>query len=594
VHVLATAGHVDHGKSALVRALTGMEPDRYAEERRRGLTLDLGFVWMTLPTGERVAFVDVPGHERFVTTMLAGVGPVPAVLLVVAADGGWSAQTQEHLSILDAWGVRAGLVVVTRCDLADPGELMDELPQWLAGTCLAEFPAVSCSSVTGQGMDELRDALALLVNAMPAPEVQAPTRLWIDRVFTIRGAGTVVTGTLAAGRIAVGDELVVPSSRHTVTVRGLQTLNEQVSTVEGVARVAINHRGVTVDELVRGDALLTRGAWAVTDTLDVVLSDVGQGLAAEMTMHIGAGAIPARTRRLGDRGVRLSLRTPAAVAYGDRILLRDPGSRRVVGGDVVDPLPTPLPRRRGAALRRGDELAQMAISPDPDAELERRGIERRDIFITLGVGLPKTEAIEGWLVAPRTRSELSRRIGQLAAEHRRLHPLDAGMAAGAVSRTLGLPDPRVLPALLQPPWKLVGGRVTAAETSTETLPGPIKTAIDAVRNRLADNPFDAPTPAELAALELTSEALAAAVRAGQLISIGGGVFLTPEAPAAAAVALGALDQPFSTSRARTALQTSRRVVLALLLWLDATGVTRRLPDDRRELCRRPDQSPLSN
>ena len=238
MHVLATAGHVDHGKSTLVRVLTGMEPDRYAEERRRGLTLDLGFAWMALGNGESVAIVDVPGHERFVSTMIAGVGPVPAVLLVVAADGGWSAQTQEHVSILDALGVTTGLVVVTRSDLADPGPVLADLPDWLAGTSLAGIPSVSCSATTGDGLDDVRAALAEVVAGLPTPDVGAATRLWLDRVFTIRGAGTVVTGTLAAGRLQVGDVLVLARTRQSVVVRGLHSLNQQMSTVEAVARVA--------------------------------------------------------------------------------------------------------------------------------------------------------------------------------------------------------------------------------------------------------------------------------------------------------------------------------------------------------------------
>ena len=201
MQVIATAGHVDHGKSALVRALTGMEPDRWAEERRRGLTIDLGFAWMTLPGGDRVAFVDVPGHERFVPNMLAGVGPVPAVLLVVAADGGWMPQSAEHLAAIDAVGIRHGLLAVTRCDLADPGPATRQALDLVSRTSLGAVEAVAVSAVTGAGLAELRDALARLVAALPAPDPAAPVRLWVDRSFSIRGSGTVVTGTLPAGTV---------------------------------------------------------------------------------------------------------------------------------------------------------------------------------------------------------------------------------------------------------------------------------------------------------------------------------------------------------------------------------------------------------
>ena len=188
MQVIATAGHVDHGKSALVRALTGMEPDRWAEEQRRGLTIDLGFAWMTLPGGDRVAFVDVPGHERFVPNMLAGVGPVAAVLLVVAADGGWMPQSAEHLAAIDAVGIRHGLLAVTRCDLADAGPAMRQALDVVSRTSLGTVEAVAVSAVTGTGLAELRDALARLVAALPAPDPAAPVRLWVDRSFSIRGS----------------------------------------------------------------------------------------------------------------------------------------------------------------------------------------------------------------------------------------------------------------------------------------------------------------------------------------------------------------------------------------------------------------------
>src|SRR5712664_1657874 len=219
MHVIATAGHVDHGKSALLRALTGMEPDRWAEERRRGMTIDLGYAWMTLSAGERLAFVDVPGHERFVPNMLAGLGPVPAVMFVVAADGGWMPQSAEHLAAVDALGVRHGLLVITRSDLADPGPATRQALAEIARTSLGTVEAVHVSAVTGQGLDQLKAALVRLVDSLNGGSAHgqpAPVRLWIDRSFTIRGAGTVVTGTLPAGTVRNGQELVLAPSGLTV------------------------------------------------------------------------------------------------------------------------------------------------------------------------------------------------------------------------------------------------------------------------------------------------------------------------------------------------------------------------------------------
>lgn len=584
MHVLATAGHVDHGKSTLVRALTGMEPDRLAEERRRGLTIDLGFAWTRLSGGEQVAFVDVPGHERFVSTMLAGVGPVPAVMLVVAADGGWSAQTEEHVAVLDALGVDAGLVVVTRADLADPAPVRAEVADWLAETSLAGLSSVSCSAVTGAGLSDLRQALAGLVTGLPAPDVDAPTRLWIDRAFTIRGAGTVVTGTLAAGRLRTGDELLVARTGAVVGIRGLQSLNEQVPSVSAVARIAVNLRGISAADLGRGDALLTPGRWALTLGADVQLMSAPlKRLPVALMMHVGAAAHPVRARRLGDSGLRLSFSTPIALSYGDRVLLRDPGSRSIAGADVVDPLPAPLPRRRGAAVRRGAELTNMMLVSNPDAELRRRGMMRAAAFATLGLGMPNTEPIGDWLLDPGTRVALTDRLVRLAVEHRRGNPLDAGLAAGAAARALGLPDPRLLPALLAPPWHLVAGRLTSAQGPGELLPHDVKERITRIRDRLRSNPFDAPNAQDLAELDLTPTKLAAAVRAGLLIAIGDGVVLAPEAPEVALARLRSLEQPFTTSQARIALETSRRVAVPLLQWLDAAGLTQRLADDRRQL-----------
>jgi selenocysteine-specific elongation factor len=271
MHVVATAGHVDHGKSTLVRALTGMEPDRWAEEHRRGMTIDLGFAWTALPSGQQVAFVDVPGHERFVANMLAGVGGVPAVLFVVAADEGWMPQSAEHLDALDALGVREGVLAVTRSDLADPAPALARATKEIAGTSLGAVQSVAVSGRTGAGLAGLRAALDRLVGRLPASDGAADVRLWIDRAFTVRGAGTVVTGTLGAGLLRVGDELLLAPAMRAVRVRGLQTLGQPVEEVTGVSRVAVNLRGVSTGDLRRGDALLTPGRWLTCGEVDVRL-----------------------------------------------------------------------------------------------------------------------------------------------------------------------------------------------------------------------------------------------------------------------------------------------------------------------------------
>ncbi len=376
MQVIATAGHVDHGKSALVRALTGMEPDRWAEERRRGLTIDLGFAWMDLPGGERLAFVDVPGHERFVPNMLAGVGPVPAVLLVVAADGGWMPQSAEHLAAIDAVGIQHGLLAITRCDLADPGPATRQAREQIAGTALGAVEAIAVSAVTGVGLPELRAALARLVATLPAPDARAPVRLWVDRSFTIRGSGTVVTGTLPAGTVRTGQELLLTPSMRPARIRGIESLNEPAASVSGVARVALNLRGLAADVPARGMALVDPGRWTMTRLADVRLS-VPRNLRvpAEMTLHIGSARTLARIRLLGPAPrpgpvTPCPDRQPWITSAIARLTLRDPAApprRR------SRPAPRPWPRRPGY---RGGDRARCRSAAAVQARRSRPGRTR--------------------------------------------------------------------------------------------------------------------------------------------------------------------------------------------------------------------------
>src|SRR4051812_26389514 len=416
MQVIATAGHVDHGKSALVRALTGMEPDRWAEERRRGLTIDLGFAWTTLPSGRRLAVVDVPGHERFVGNMLAGVGSVPAALVVVASDDGWSAQTAEHVAVLDALGVRHALLAVTKADLADPAPVLADARARLAKTSMGTVPAVGVSALTGAGLPELRTTPDGMLAGLPAPDSTAPVRLWIDRAFTIRGAGTVVTGTLAAGAVATGDRLALGDRE--VTVRGVQSLGEPVERATATARVALNLRGVAVDDLSRGDALLTPGAFRLAAVVDVALVGALEGrLPAEAVVHVGSATVGARLRRLDGAVVRLRLAAPLPLRIGDRLLLRDPGTRRGTGADVRDVDPPEL-RRRGAARQRAADLAaQPPGTAGAATDLARRRVVRADDFVAMGWPVPPdAESIGPWLLAAGLTEQLAAAVPGLVAD----------------------------------------------------------------------------------------------------------------------------------------------------------------------------------
>ncbi|MEV5826351.1 SelB C-terminal domain-containing protein [Spirillospora sp. NPDC052242] len=586
MHVVATAGHVDHGKSTLVRALTGMEPDRLAEERRRGLTIELGFVWTAAPDGGAIAFVDVPGHERLVTTMLAGVGPVPAVLFVVAADQGWQRQSAEHLAVLDALGVRHGLLAVTRCDLADAAAVRrtrEDALDRVAATSLGWVEAVEVSGATGAGLDALRAALGRLVAGLPAPDRDADVRLWTDRVFTVRGRGTVVTGTLGAGAIRVGDRLAGPGG--TFRVRGLQSLKEDRREVGAVARVAVNLHGG--GEIGRGEALLTPGRWLTADVVDVRLrGDPAADLPPRLTLHAGSAAVPVHVRPLGADTARLKLRRALPLRVGDAALLRDPGRHRVAAGiTVLDVRPPPFVRR-GAAAARARDLAGRTGRPDGAAELRRRGLVRRAELVAMGVPAPCEPVAGDWLADPGHWADLRRRLVAAVAEHARRRPADPGLPADAARRALGLPD-RALVDALADGLRSRDGRLYA---KAPELPPDVRAAVDAVRRDLAAAPFRAPDANRLAELGLTPRLLAAAAAAGALLKIGDGLVLLPGDDARAAARLAELDPPFTLSEARRALGTTRRTAVPLLEHLDARGYTVRV-DDRRRRCRDTEGAP---
>ena len=585
MHVIATAGHVDHGKSTLVRALTGMEPDRWAEERRRGMTIDLGFAWTTLPSGATVAFVDVPGHERFVPNMLAGVGPVPAALVVVAADGGWMPQSAEHLAALDALGVRYGLLAVTRSDLADPTPALAQARAHLVESSLGHVEAVAVSGATGAGLDELGKALDRLVARLPVPDTAAPVRLWVDRSFTIRGSGTVVTGTLGAGSIRVGDALELAASHRLVRVRGLQSLGAPAQQATGVARVAVNLRGVERTEIRRGDALVSPDRFQLTDLVDVRLHGDPVGtLPPEVTLHAGSAAVIASVRPLGTDTARLRLSAPLPLRIGDRALLRDPGRHHVAGGvTVLDVVPPPL-RRRGAAAARAAVLSTMDGTSDEAGELRRRGLVRRSDLARMGVPVATAPVTADWHADPAHWAALRRRLAEEVARYRDTYPLEPGAPVETLRQLLRLPDRALVTALVTPPLVAREGRISSGAPGG--LPAPIARAVDQVRTELAGQPFRAPDSERLAALGLGPKEIGAAVRAGALVRIAEGVVLLPDALDAAVPVLAKLSAPFTMAQAREALGTTRRVAVPLLELLDRRGVTRRLPDDTRVLAHR--------
>ncbi len=608
MHVVVTAGHVDHGKSALIRALTGMEPDRWAEERRRGMTIDLGFGWLRLPSGDQLAFVDVPGHERFISNMLAGAGPVPAVAFIVAADEGWMPQSAEHLAVLSALGISQGLLVVTKSDLADPGPVIEQATAQLAGTSLGGIPPVAVSAVTGAGLAELRQALDALVLRLPEPDPGAPVRIWIDRAFTLTGSGTVVTGTLPGGTVHRGDELVLTLAMRPVRVRDLHSLGEAAQSATATARVALNLRGAGKELPRRGMAVVQAGRWTLTDLVDVRVKTVSQPdlpggqwrrgaddggeLPRAVTVHVGSARCIARVRPLGPGLARLSLGEPLPLHAGDRILLRDPGSRRpgswpaVAGAVVLDVAPPPL-RRRGAALAAARQLGCWPDQPGAAELLARHGLLRASMLLAMGI-TDHPEPVTGeWLTDPEHWHALSSQLGEVLASHAASEPLSAGLPIEAARAALDLPDRRLVTALARPPFRVSCGALQIARPAGQPagpdLPAAVQAAVRVLRADLAAAPFLAPDADRLRKLGLDSRSLAAAVRAGELMRVSDQIVLAPGADSAAAAILARLDQPFTAAQAREALATTRRTVIPLLELLDSVGVTQRLADDRRML-----------
>jgi selenocysteine-specific elongation factor len=563
MHVVATAGHVDHGKSTLVLALTGMDPDRFAEEKARGLTIDLGFAWATLDSGRELAFIDVPGHVRFLKNMLAGVGAVDACLFVVAATEGWKPQSEEHLRILQLLGVSHGIVALTKVGLVDDDtrELARmEIEDEVAGTFLDGAPVVEVDVPAGRGVDDLRAALDALLATTPASVDRDRPRLWVDRVFAAKGSGTVVTGTLAGGGLAIDDELVVLPSMQKVRVRGLQTLQRRRDKVEPGSRVAVNLSGVSHDELSRGHALVRPGQWRPTRTFDASLQ-VLEGLDHPVSRrgayqaYLGSGEHAVRLRVLGEEAivpgkvgaVRLHLPVPAPLLPGDRFIVRESGRDETVGGgEVLDVAPV-LPASKARPSRSVERVVAERgwITAD---DLERMTGERRE------------PNVGRWVVAPAARDAA---LAELRSAIEGAGPLGVDRA--------GLSDRQraVLPLLEG--VVVEGGRVRPEEVGDPLADHPYVAALES-------SPFAPPEPSGVDRGEL-----AELVRRG-LVVAREGVYFAPSAIDAAArrVAELLVENPegVTVAQVRDGLGTTRKHALPLLAHFDATGVTRRRGDLR--------------
>ena len=561
MRVVATAGHVDHGKSSLVQVLTGTNPDRFEEERRRGLTIDLGFAHTTLPGGDGVSFIDVPGHVRFLRNMLAGVGGVDACMFVVAATEGWKPQSEEHLRILQLVGLRHGIIALTKADLVDDEwrELQEmDVHDRVAGTFLADAPIVAVSATTGLGIADLRQALATLVAITPAATNRARPRLWIDRVFAAKGSGTVVTGTLTGGEVRTDDQLQAGS--HAVRVRSVQSHGERHDAIEPGNRVALNLAGVDHSELQRGDAVVVPSQWRPTRRFDaslVVLPSLAHVVSRRgaYMAYIGSGEFPAKLRVLGNESirpggdglVRLHLATDLPLLPGDRFVLRESGRDETVGGgEVLDVAPV-----RPASKARPDRSV--------DRVIDERGWVSVDDLEAL-TGERREPTLGRWVVAPSALSSTQRAVhGRVAA-------------AGEMGLDVAALDERERATLAT----LEGVSVEAGRAR------PVE-----AKDPLADHPFLAallaggtapPDPTGIDKVQLRE-----LVRR-KLVVERDGLYFHPQAiddaARAAARLLQAQPSGFTMSQLREALGNTRKHAVPLATEMDARGITRRRDDVR--------------
>jgi len=606
LHVIATAGHVDHGKSSLIARLTGIDPDRLEEEKRRGLTIDLGFAWCTLPSGRDIGFVDVPGHERFIRTMLSGVGPVRLVLFVVAADEGWKPQSEEHLAIVDVLGVHDGVVALTKRDLvdADRAERTERtVRERLAGTTLADAPIVACSSATGEGIDDLAAALDAMVGAAPAPEEGDRPRQFVDRVFSIAGAGTVVTGTLTGGRIATGDEVELFPSGVGAKIRSLQTHKRRIETARPVSRVAANLAGIERPRIERGDVLGRPGDWRPTDVIEARIRPV-RGLTHPLsprgafTFHAGAAERSARIRLYGATSVspdgsfaRIRLSSPLVLDVHDRFVLRESGRRETVaGGVVLDPAP---PQRPGATAADRLERREKARREDiPALLLAERGAVREAELRTLTgfAGIPGAERVSGWWISKRVRSVAETAAIELLTAHHEANPASEGSdvaeirhaVADAVRRAGSPGDDELAASIVD---DLVQRDTIARSGSFLRIPSHRAEVVPGELERLtAAVAAGEPTPPSMSELQrngFARETIESAVRSGAIVRIAPDLVLTPAfVERAVDIVREAKDAGITVGDVRARLGTSRKYAVPLMEHLDRTGATRRSGDLR--------------
>ena len=628
MRVIGTAGHVDHGKSTLIAALTGVHPDRLKEEQAREMTIDLGFGWLNLPNGEEVGIVDVPGHRDFIENMLAGIGGIDAALLVIAADEGVMPQTKEHLAILDLLQIPGGLVVLTKTDLASDSAWLDlvetDVRGALSGTVLADAPILRVSAKTKVGLDQLVSAIQEILQQKPARLDLGRPRLPIDRVFSMPGFGTVVTGTLTDGALSTGDEVEILPSGQKGRVRGLQTHKKKEERAVPGSRTAVNISGLATEQVARGEVVTHPGQYQSTRRADIrlrLLKDISAPLkhSSEVKVFLGTAETIANVRLLGieelapgEQGwVQLELRDPLVAVRGDRLILRRPSPGETIGGGViVDPQPKGRHKRSDeSVLKSLESLAQgspadvlfeaaLALGAAPVKEIVTRSrlesepaAQALKELLDTGQLLPLednalTTISEGLVIALPHWNALREKTLQLVEAHHKSFPLRKGIPREEIKSKLKL-TPRVFNAALlsivNSKLLIENGAFVSLLNHKVTFDSAQQAKIQGLMRKIAAAPFGPPSIKECQA-EVGDEIFAALIESGELTAVSQEVvFRTKDYEAMVAKVKTAIQQngQIALAEARDLLATTRKYVQALLEHLDAIGVTMREGDYRK-------------
>ena len=627
MRVIGTAGHVDHGKSSLVQAITGMNPDRLAEEQRRQMTIDLGFAWLTLPDGESVGIVDVPGHRDFIENMLAGAGGIDAVLFVVAADEGVMPQTREHLSILDLLNVQKGIIALTKTDIVDDEwlDLVEEdVSKLVSVSSFGQSPIVRVSAKTGEGLDELVTTLQNVLQEIPRRKDRGAPRLPIDRIFTIAGFGTVVTGTLIDGTFAVGDSVEIHPGRSKGRIRGLQTHKEKLDHALQGSRVAVNISGIEVDDVERGEVVIKPGSYTSTSMIDVhfrLLADTDHRMRHDQEVKLYAGAAQriAKVRLLGrevlnpgeEGWLQLLLSAPVIIIRGDRFILRRPSPSSTLGGGVVaDAHPKRRHRLKDHAVieqmeafLRGtpatvlqrtlegmgpvplsDALKEAGISDDEPEDAIRELLQNGEL-ISLDESELSVES-SSLVMDKNTWQTIVERIRKFLADYHRANPLKIGMPIEELRSKMRM-ETKLATFLLEQAEKdgtvvIVPGYVSLKEHRVQ-LDDNEKIVVDQLLLKFDSNPYAPPSLKETRQ-EIGEDLVQFLIESGSLVQVSDDVIFkadTYEEMVDKVKKDLKKNGTITVADVRDKFQTSRKYALALMEHLDAVGVTVREGDLRR-------------